>query len=652
VRQYAFVERSGRGGNAEPTAIVVDELQNVYVTGKSYRIGTGWDYATVKYNGSGKKLWVARYNGPENRDDEPAALAVDPSGNVYVTGRSQGAGYDFLTVKYDRGGRELWTARHNGSAGLDDAAGYIRIDDAGNVYVAGRSAESGSGDECLTIKYDAAGSPLWTARYGGSGTRNDCATGLSLDAAGNVYVGSAAGCEKTCLNSVTIKYNAAGVEQWVLPDGMYASRLAVDEEGSLYKAGTGSVWAYDPNRNRRWTRTVEGNSVAEMALGQSGNVYLAGKDAGPEGIVTSKVDGAGDVQWVSRFGAPVEAEDSPAALAVDKQGNVYVAGTTPTSGTEGAFRTVKYDQAGNLVWAVRYAKRGREEAQVKGVAVDGHGNVYVTGEGAMGGFLTIKYSQGGNLIQNPGFELGTEPWAFHTTGTGTYGNDGTDDGGSKAARVAVAAPGSVIQLYQSDILVLPETRYRLKFQAYSSSGNDVVLNLIKHQDPFVNLGLNWGFDLGTGWVNYSYDFVTSAFGETQANARLQIALSGFAQVGDEYYFDDFSLEELGPANDEDGGFVITGLSEESMPEQIALLGNYPNPFNPTTVIRYQLPTAADVRLSVYDLLGREVAVLAEGVREAGVHNVQFDAAGLSSGVYFYRMRAGEVVQTRKLQILR
>ncbi|NBC17703.1 MAG: T9SS type A sorting domain-containing protein, partial [Bacteroidetes bacterium] len=77
-------------------------------------------------------------------------------------------------------------------------------------------------------------------------------------------------------------------------------------------------------------------------------------------------------------------------------------------------------------------------------------------------------------------------------------------------------------------------------------------------------------------------------------------------------------------------------SGEAVPEQAALDGAYPNPFNPQTTIRYALPEAADVRLAVYDLLGREVAVLAEGTQPAGTHTATFDAAGLPSGVYLYR----------------
>jgi hypothetical protein len=79
-----------------------------------------------------------------------------------------------------------------------------------------------------------------------------------------------------------------------------------------------------------------------------------------------------------------------------------------------------------------------------------------------------------------------------------------------------------------------------------------------------------------------------------------------------------------------------------------LLTNYPNPFNPRTTIKYELPKASDVRLAVYDLLGREVSVLVNEGKDAGVHEVRFDGSGLASGVYFYKLTAGSNVKTRKL----
>jgi hypothetical protein len=79
--------------------------------------------------------------------------------------------------------------------------------------------------------------------------------------------------------------------------------------------------------------------------------------------------------------------------------------------------------------------------------------------------------------------------------------------------------------------------------------------------------------------------------------------------------------------------------------------NYPNPFNPTTEIRYALPKAGQVALRVFDLLGREVAVLKDGFSEAGSHRVTFDGRGLPSGIYFARLDAGAFSQTKKLMLL-
>ncbi len=90
----------------------------------------------------------------------------------------------------------------------------------------------------------------------------------------------------------------------------------------------------------------------------------------------------------------------------------------------------------------------------------------------------------------------------------------------------------------------------------------------------------------------------------------------------------------------------------SVPLAHQLLQNYPNPFNPSTTIKYELVTTAEVRLSVYDILGREVSVLVNEKREAGVYEVKFDGSNLESGVYFYRLNAGDYVQARKLLLVR
>ena len=89
-----------------------------------------------------------------------------------------------------------------------------------------------------------------------------------------------------------------------------------------------------------------------------------------------------------------------------------------------------------------------------------------------------------------------------------------------------------------------------------------------------------------------------------------------------------------------------------IPKTYALYQNYPNPFNPTTVIRYDLPASSNVRLMVYDMLGREVATLVDQTQQAGSKSAVFNAVNLPSGIYFYRLRAGTFTETRKLLLLR
>ena len=95
----------------------------------------------------------------------------------------------------------------------------------------------------------------------------------------------------------------------------------------------------------------------------------------------------------------------------------------------------------------------------------------------------------------------------------------------------------------------------------------------------------------------------------------------------------------------------------SVPEQFALHHNHPNPFNPITSLRYDLPEQAQVTLTIYNMLGREVSQLVNTVQEAGYRSVQWNATDsfgkpVSAGVYLYQIRAGEFVQTKKMVLLK
>jgi hypothetical protein len=152
----------------------------------------------------------------------------------------------------------------------------------------------------------------------------------------------------------------------------------------------------------------------------------------------------------------------------------------------------------------------------------------------------------------------------------------------------------------------------------------------------------------------------SFFGGVQVSADTFVQFSLITKEG---YFADIAPKDK---NANGGTISITGLSYSTVittPAGIAGQGstlpsgpfldqNYPNPFNPSTVISYQLSAVSPVTLSVYDVLGKEVATLVDGVQSAGSHTVRFDGSSLRSGVYFYRIQAGAFSETKKLLLIR
>src|SRR6266542_3315158 len=229
-------------------AIAIDGSGNVYVTGASFGSGTDLDYTTIKYNAAdGTEEWVARYNGPGNYVDAAWAISVDGSGDVYVTGESFGSGtdYDYATIKYNPAdGSEVWVVRYNGPGNFYDGAAALAIDGSGNVYVTGQSFASGTTLDYATIKYNASGTEEWVARYNGPGNSFDVATAIAVDGSSNLYVAGESFGSGTDYDYATVKYNAAdGAEEWIAryngPENFVDQALAIgiDGPGNVYVTG-------------------------------------------------------------------------------------------------------------------------------------------------------------------------------------------------------------------------------------------------------------------------------------------------------------------------------------------------------------------------------------------------------------------------------
>ena len=298
-------------------AITSDDSNNVYVTGWSWNKVTDSDYLTIKYYPNGDTAWLRRYHGAGNYLDDAQAIAVDGSGNVYVTGRSIGivTGYDYATIKYYPNGDTAWVRRYNGLGNDKDEARAIVVDGSGNVYVTGCSIGSGTNEDYATVKYYPNGDTVWVRRYDGQANGSDEAYTIALDGLNNVYVTGYSESTGTYQDYATIKYASSGNELWV----------------KKYNGppGNGSDIAY------------------AIAIDDSNNAYVTGiSGGGPTSFdyATIKYYSNGDVAWVKRYNGPGNAVDYASAIALDDSGNVYVTGRSEDNGTDYDYATIKYVQ--------------------------------------------------------------------------------------------------------------------------------------------------------------------------------------------------------------------------------------------------------------------------------------------------------------------
>ena len=357
------------------TAMALDNNGNVYVTGYSDGAGTGRDFATIKYSGSGTALWTNRFNGPGNDYDYPNALAVDAGGNVYVGGtsyNSAGGSYNYATIKYSTAGMPVWTNYYSSPGDKQDQVTAIAVDSSGNVFVSGVSGYSGAGSyDFATIKYSSAGVASWTNRFGVANPTFERIS-LGLDAGGNVYIsGSTADQSTGGFDYATLKYSSSGVALWtnIYPAGGYyndrAKTLAVDTGGNVF---------------------VTGSSVGT---------------AGDQDYATVKYSTEGIPLWTNRFNGAGNGADRLPVITTDAGGNAIVTGSSTGIGNDLEYATLKYSPTGTTLWTNRYNGAASSVDLGDDVCTDDSGNVYVTGfSGPVGSWdnATVKYSPTGTAL--------------------------------------------------------------------------------------------------------------------------------------------------------------------------------------------------------------------------------------------------------------
>ncbi|OGU88112.1 MAG: hypothetical protein A2315_02160 [Ignavibacteria bacterium RIFOXYB2_FULL_35_12] len=602
-------------------SVTVDVLGNVYVTGQSVGDGTNYDYATVKYNSAGIQQWAVRYNGPGNRIDKSNSIVVDDSGNVYVTGSSRGNGTldDYATIKYNTLGVEQWVARYNGPESYDDFATSIAIDGFSNVYVTGISLGLSS-DACATIKYNSEGAQQWVKRYNSQKINTEIKYFISIDNSGYIYVTGSIDDSGNLLDYATIKYNSSGTQQWV----------------AKYNG---------PERYN--------DIVTAHVLDDSANVYVTGYSRSiftDYDYATVKFNSSGIQQWVSRYNSPGSNNDFAASIALDGLGNVFVTGSSPGPGTKSDYTTIKYNLTGVQQWIQKYDRSANSYDYANSLATDGSGNVYVTGYSFISGtsddYATIKYNPSGVL-----------QWFQTYNGSGNKEDQANSIAVDSTGNVYVTglSIGSVSNYDYATIKYIQSPNTPNDLSATAVSASTIELVWIETSKNEIGFKVERSTNADTNWLSIdsvAQNIVTYTDTNLSGNKVYYYRIYAYNTAGNSDYSNVALDTTFNPV-----GII---LGEGPIPANYSLNQNYPNPFNPSTKISWRSPVSSYVSLKVFDVLGNEIATLVDEYKPVGNYEVEFSTKGgqaagshqLSSGVYYYQLKAGEFVQTKKLILMK
>lgn len=406
--------------------LTVDAAGNVYVVGTSFTNGVnGFDIITIKYDPLGNQLWATPFNGSASGLDEGRDIAVDAAGNVYVTGytASTGPNYDYVTIKYNSAGAQQWATLYNGVGNGYDEAYAIAIDNTGNSYVTGSSDAGAQGTNYITIQYNSAGVQQWATTYNGPGNSIDAATQIKLDASFNVYVTGSSDGGASGLDIATLMYNNTGAQQWVsryngalsffdVPEALF-----IDNLNNVYVAGGtyGGIATendyvtikINSTGTQQWAQTVDGplndeDKAFDVLTDLNQNVYVTGRSMGAggtaENILTIKYDPLGNLLWQDTYNGPSSGYDDAQQMRLGASGDLYITGYSAGNGTNNDYLTLKYD-TGNaaILWEARFDGPASNNDQAFAMEIDATESVYVTGASndptSSQDFSTIKWCQ-------------------------------------------------------------------------------------------------------------------------------------------------------------------------------------------------------------------------------------------------------------------
>lgn len=509
-----------------------------------------------------------------------------------------------------------WVNRFNGEGNSYDIVANMGKDKAGNIYVYGSSNSAVSLYDFALIKYKTSGAEIWTAKYNGKGNSTDQIFKGYTDQDGNSFVTGFISDISGGNIITTAKYDSSGELNWMRffsPSGYYngsGQDITLDKNGNVIVCGyiRNATGNYDIVTLKYSDIGTELSSDIYNGTGNGddnpvsvksdnfNNIIVTGStkeiSAGAD-ILVIKYDTSLNVLWKRTFDGSINSEDKASSSVMDDDNSVYICGSVLNNPGSYDYFYAKIDQNGNTVWQGFFNGTGNYKDISYAITKDLSGNIFITGVSFHNtGFgsediLTLKISPEGILL-----------WSAVFNGAA----NGTDQG----------------------IDVTTDIDGNIYIGGGSDMGNVHLIYALLKYDPDGNFL----------WVkNYENNSVSEDFiSVVLVDSSFNIFVTGIS-IGNGTNFDIVTIMYS----------QTTGILSNAniVPNGFYLYQNFPNPFNPSTNFRFQIPESEKskllVSLKIYNVSGKEVSTIINENKSSGYYSLIFNASGFPSGVYYYKL---------------
>ncbi|GEM_PF-793678 len=592
-------------------------------------------------------FWSNTYGGPDNESGN--SVCQTDNGGYIAVGRtwSYGAGQaDFYVVATDENGNELWYETFGGSDFEEPED--IKNVGGGAFVIVGRTKSFGAGDyDIYVVKMAADGSEIWSNTYGTSGYDDAYSVVAAPDGSGYLIVGS------------TNYYG--GVKIYL---------IKVSPDGDLL-----------------WERTIAGSSYNDgyyIDTTSDGNYIISGdvtRDVNSDyDVYLSKVDPSGNQIWSVTYDSPSGTADDEGFCVHETSDGGFIVSGRSGHWYSGDALLLKTDADGNILWTRQYNFYDYGDECSWSVTEADDGGFILTGEAGTGGWgsydlFLIKTNSVGNLLwawflggnedEHGACIIPTNDGNYAVVGeSNSYGDADGDLYLLKFSQESIEEAVSIDMAPNNPPVVVPPGG-SFTYTGYLTNNTEQIRGVdiwIMLDVPGIGL---YGPIMQMN--NISLDPYQNLSGAVTQDIPIYAPAGTYkyiAYCGDynNFIYDstwfEFTVTNSTQGNSDSWELACWNLNNEidnPIAQQLPQsnnLRNYPNPFNAQTSISFDVPTADNISLEIYNIMGQKVATLVNGNIEAGTHTVVWNAGDYSSGIYFYKLTAGNKVFTKRMTLLK